>query len=633
MEKGFAGKILRVDLNEVSFSIDRHDERWYRQHLGGPAVALHYLLSELPSDVDALSPDNILIFAAGLLTGVPGPAMCRYTVSARSPLTGLAGKSEAGGFWGPELKRAGWDAVVIRGRAAQPSYLWIDGDQIELRPAGHLWGKTTSEAQALIRAELGDDKIRIAQIGPAGENLIRFATISNELAHFNGRSGMGAVMGSKNLRAIAVRGNPNVVIGGKEKAVELGKWVAQNIKAHPLAATLQTSGTPSVMMASNTTGALPTRHWSSGVFEAADQIGWDAMKNGPFVGTKGCYACPIRCKRVVGNGRYDVDPHYGGPEFETLASLGSNCGIGDLELLCKANELCNAYGLDTISTGMTISFAMRCFEEGLLDEQSTGGIRLSFGNGDVLLSTIIRIARREGFGAAMAEGSVRLATTIGRGSERFLVHTKGQELPMHDPRVKVGVGLMYALSGYGADHWVAQQDPLYAQAGSPGLLSLAPIGLLEPVSPLDLGPNKVRAFLYTQMLTNAFDTLGLCTFGFVPRSIITLDRLLDLLNTVTGWNMSLWEVMKNGERVTTMLRLFAERQGYSKEQDTLPDLFFKPIQGGPLDGKGAIDRAQFSAALEEYYQMAGWDVRSGMPNDAKLAELGLGWAKEQNSMR
>lgn len=628
MASGYQGKILRVDLTQGCIWTEEPSDIFYRMYIGGPGIGLYYLLKEMPPGADPLGPENILTFSAGVLTGTPTPAGCRFSVSARSPLTGAVGKSEAGGWWGAELKRAGWDAVVIQGRAQAPVYLWIANDSAEIRSAAHLWGKTTGEAQALIRQELGSDSIRVAQIGPAGENLVRYANITNELAHFNGRNGLGAVMGSKNLRAIAVRGTRKVEMANAAAVIEAARWVASNLKDHPQASLLHQTGTPAGIVPVNSSGALPTNNWETGQFAGAEAIGGQAMNETILVDRKGCFACPIRCKRVVevDEERFSVDRQYGGPEYETLAAFGSNLGIDDLKLLAKANEVCNALGLDTMSAGMTISFAMACFEHGLLDEQATGGVALRFGAAATLLPLLDDIARRRGIGALLAEGSARAAEVIGPESARFLRNAKNQEIPMHDPRVKTGLGLQYALSSHGADHWVAQHDPLYAQTGSPSLKGLGPIGIREAIPVLDLGPDKVRSFYYSHMLTSAYDLLGMCVFGAVSRSILPLDRLVDVVNGVTGWGVELWELMKAGERLSVMMRLFNQREGFTRADDTMPDLFYTPFKGGPLDSKGAIDRTAFAQAIELYYDMAGWTGPGASPSAGKLAELGLTWA-------
>jgi aldehyde:ferredoxin oxidoreductase len=408
------------------------------------------------------------------------------------------------------------------------------------------------------------------------------------------------------------------------------RWVAANVKTHPQASVLHETGTHAGIVPVNSSGALPTNNWETGQFEDAAAIGGQAMNESILVDRKGCFACPIRCKRVVEveEERFSVDRKYGGPEYETLAALGSNLGIDDLPLLAKANEVCNALGLDTMSAGMTISFAMDCYKHGLLDRQATHGIDLSFGSADTLLTLLDDIAHRRGLGALLADGSERAAEAIGPDSARFLRNAKGQEIPMHDPRVKTGLGLQYALSSHGADHWVAQHDPLYAQAGSPGLKGLGPIGIREPVPALDLGADKVRSFYYSHMLTSAYDMLGMCVFGAVGRSLLPLDRLVDVVNGATGWEVELWELMKAGERLSVMMRVFNQREGFGRADDKMPELFYTPFKGGPLDGKGAIDRASFAQALELYYDMAGWTGPEANPGPGKLAELGLTWAAD-----
>lgn len=402
------------------------------------------------------------------------------------------------------------------------------------------------------------------------------------------------------------------------------------MKNHPLAWGLHDQGTPAGVVTVNASGALPTNNWSSGTFARAEDIGGSKLASTILVDRKGCYSCPIRCKRVVKVERdgLQVDPKFGGPEYETLVALGSNCGIGNLELLAKANELCNMNTLDTISMGMTISFAMNCYEFDLIGREDTGGLELRFGNEQVLLPLIKMVATRKGFGNILAEGSVRAAAAIGKGSDRFVLHSKGQEVPMHDPRVKPGLGLQYALSGYGADHWVAQHDPLYQAAGSPGLKGLAPLGILDPIPALDLTHRKVRAFYYTSLLTMAYDCLGICIFTAVARSILPLDRIVDLVNATTGWDTGLWELIKAGERVVNMFRVFNAREGFTSADDTIPEKFFTPFEGGPLGGKGALDRKEFQEALNLFYKMAGWDTEGGQPQPWKLEELDLAWAED-----
>lgn len=623
---GYNGKILHVNLTTKEIVVEEQFEEFYRKYLGGPGIGLYYLLREDVLNTNPLGPENILVFAPGLLTGTPSPCVPRYTVMAKSPLTGALGKSEAGGFWAPQLKQAGFDAIVVKGKADKPVYLWINNGEVEIRSAEHIWGTETAEAEEIIRQELGDQKVQVAQTGPAGENQVLYAGITNDLSHFNGRNGLGAVMGSKNLRAIAVRGTQSLELSASEKMKEIFKWVGQEIKVHPLSSALHNFGTPAGITTVNAGGSLPTRNWQDGVFEQAEDIGVEKLNN-YLVEKGGCYGCAIRCKRVVEiqNEAVTVERRYGGPEYETLAAIGSNCGISNLELVCKANEVCNRYCMDTISAGMAISFAMECYEKGLITKEDTDGLELNFGNEEVILPLLSKIAKREGIGNLLADGTKLAAKKIGQGSEKYIVEVKGQEVPMHDPRVKTGLGLQYALSFNGADHWFAQHDPFFATKDGFGTQAMALLGLSEPVGVTDLGVNKVKLILYTSYLISLYDMLGACALGFVARSVVPLKSLVELVEAATGWETSLWELMKAGERSHAMGRTFNTRCGLTRKDDRLPAKFFNPINKGPLDGKMPIDERAFQEAVDLYYEMAGWDKERGSLSRGKLAELGLEW--------
>jgi len=556
-------------------------------------------------------------------TGFPGAG--RHGVGGKSPLTGALGSSEVGGWWGHEFKRAGYDALIVRGRAEAPVYLWIKDGEVEIRPAGHLWGLTTGRCQAAIRQELDDDRVRIAQIGPGGENLVRFAAIMHDVNRAAGRTGMGAVMGSKNLKAIAARGAGDIEVHNKEGLRTLYRETSELAKTHAQARGLHQLGTSAGIEVMNAAGCLPTNNWQNAVFADADRIGGRRLNEEFLIKRGGCYMCPVRCKRVVAvpDPTYGVDSEYGGPEYETLGALGSSCGVASMEVVIKANEMCNRYTLDTISAGMTIAFAMACYEAGLLTRDDTGGLDLRFGNEEAILPLIDDMVNRRGLGALLADGSAAAAKKIGRGAEEFLLTVKNQELPMHDPRVKVGLGLQYALSPVGADHWFAQHDPLFATETSPGCVELAQMGLGSPVSPLDLGPEKVRMVAYTSYLQSLYDNLGVCIFTAVARSMTGLDTLTAIVRATTGWDVSLWELLKAGERTNTLYRLFNIRQGIGAAADALPGRFFQPFTDGPLQGKQAIDQKRFVEAVHLYYAMSGWDPETGEPTVGKLSELGL----------
>jgi len=585
------------------------------------------MLSQMKPYTDPLSPDNLLIFAPGVLTGTPAPAMPRYTVCAKSPLTGAQGEAEAGGWWGPELKKAGFDAIIIRGSSSTPVYIYIKEGKIEIKDATHLWGKDTGETQRIIREELADDKIRIAQIGPAGENLVRFANIVNELKHFNGRNGLGAVMGSKKLKAIAVRGTKAINLCNKERVSQVTKEITKRVMDNPLSRDLRELGTPAVVRGFYEAGCLPSYNWTTGYFKEGENLTAETYNKTILKGTKGCYACPIRCKRVaeVDEPGHKVDPAYGGPEYETIVSLGSLCGISDLKYIAKANELCNKYTMDTISTGMVIAFAMQCYQEGLLIKKDTGGIELTFGNKEAVLKMIEKIAHRERLGDLLSQGSYLAAQKIGKGAEKFIHQVKGQEIPMHDPRLKTGVGLQYALSDYGADHMKAAHDPFFKDQDSVGIKEMKGLGILEPVSPTDIREKKVALFKLLDIYWTVFDILGVCDFGYVPRSVGTMEELLEIICAATGWRTTWFELMQVGERSINMARIFNHREGFTSKDDTLPEVFFQDFKGGPLNGKFAIHKEDFQKALRLRYELMGWDPDNGIPTPAKLIELGLDW--------
>jgi aldehyde:ferredoxin oxidoreductase len=619
------GKIAHVDLTTGEVSIERPEEDAYRANLGGPGLVLETILRAIPAGADPLGPANVLCLSAGLLTGTQVPGFPRYTVLAKSPLTGALGKSEAGGYWGPELKKAGFAALVVTGMSPRPVYLAIRDDRVEIRPASHLWGAEPKQVQASIREELREPRARVASIGLAAENLSRIAGIGNDLSHFNGRNGMGAVMASKNLKAIAVRGTGDLQVADTQALSCLYREAAELARTHPQAHMLTTMGTAVGMEITNAAGCLPTHDWQRATFSEVDSIGGRRLNEKYLRKRGGCYMCPVRCKRVVANPdpAFGVDPQYGGPEYETMAAFGSNLGISSLDVILKANELCNRYTLDTISAGMTISFAMACFEAGLLTTADTGGLQLRFGNEDILLPLIEDMAHRRRFGAVLADGSQAAAEKIGKGAEELLLTVKGQEVPMHDPRAKAGLGLQYALSPMGADHWFAQHDPFFVTETSPGCVSLAQLGLGRPVPALSLGPDKVRMVAYTSYLMALYDDLGVCVFTAVARSMTGLDTLVRMVRAATGWDTSLWELLKAGERTNTLYRLFNLKQGLTAAQDSLPRRFFTPFVDGPLAGGPALDPAEFEAAVRLYYGMSGWDPRTGVPTAGKLAELGL----------
>ncbi len=619
MASGVTARLLHVDLTTRETRVEELPETVVRKHLGGGALACYLLLRDLPPGVDPLGPENILVFTTSVINGLSLSGTNRYTAAAKSPLTEAYGESEAGGWWGPELRAAGYDGLAIRGRAESPVYLWIKDGQVEFRDARPYWGQLSGEVQDGLQQELGDKRIRVLQTGLAGERGVRFAAIVNQLKHFHGRCGLGAVMGAKQLKAIVVRGAKPPAAMDKDGARGALTWFREHYdrskdRFHVL-------GTASAVLALEAGGILPTRNFRDGSFEHAKAISGQTMAETILVNRGTCFACAVACKREVAVPEDGVTPKYGGPEYETLAASGSLCGVGDLRALARVNQLLAQYVLDSISTGVTIAFAMECYEHGIITKADTGGIELTWGNAEAVEQMVHLIGRREGIGRLLGEGVKRAAAQLGRGAERFALHVKGQELPMHDPRGKKALSLAYAISPTGADHMEAPHDPLY-EGFHPQGHPLGPLGLIEPVKMLDFGPKKVRAFFLCQQVWSLYNSVGMCDFVGTPLNALELEKLVGYVNSVTGWNMSLFEMLKIGERGNTLMRVFNCREGFTPADDVLPQRMHEGIGNGALKGE-RVDPDQFVAARRLYYEMAGWDPDTGRPTAAKLAELAV----------
>jgi aldehyde:ferredoxin oxidoreductase len=505
MPYGYNGKILHVDLTAGTLSVEEPPEAFYRKYMGGQGIGLYYILKEMPAGTDPLGPENVLAITLGVVTGAPVSGQSRVMANAKSPLTGAIGDAQAGGFWPAEAKSAGFDAFIIKGKAEKPIYLWVQDGQAELRDAAHLWGQVTGEAQAAIREELGDAKIEVLQIGPAGEQLVRYAAIINNANRANGRTGMGAVMGSKNLKAIAVRGKKRPDMADSKALAEIARWGAENFAESDVYA-MGLHGTAEVVTYQQRTGGLPTRNWASGVLEEYKAIDGVTMSETILKERDTCYACVVRCKRVVEvtEGPYRADALYGGPEYETIATFGSYCGVSDLAAIAWANQLCNMYGLDTITTGATIAWAMDCFERGILTTEDTGGLELRFGDAEAMVKMTERIAQREGFGDLLAEGMTQAAAKLGPQAEALVTAVKGNPLPAHMPQVKRSLALIYAVNPYGADHQSSEHDPSYKSYAD----RMAELDLLDPQPRDVLNAEKVRFAVYTQRFYCLLNTVA-----------------------------------------------------------------------------------------------------------------------------
>ena len=638
---GYNGKILHVDLTNGKFRVEEPGVAFYRKYMGGSALAMYYLLKEVPANVNPLGPDNVLVLALSVLTGTAISGQSRVTAAAKSPLTGAIGDSQGGGFFPAELKFAGFDAIVIKGKAENPIYLWINEGNFELRDASHLWGKITGEAEISIKEELNDDKIEVLQIGPAGEKGVRFAGIFSMSNRANGRTGIGAVMGSKNLKAIAVRGRQRPSVADKGGLNKLARWGAANLADSDIAG-LAKYGTAETTGSNQTSGTLPAYNYNSGVFDGWEPIDgttmYDTVLRGAAenkqdrLGRDTCYACTVRCKRVVEitEGSYQVDPHYGGPEYETISTFGSYCAVDDLPAICKANEICNKYGMDSISCGATISWAFEAFNEGKLTLEDTDGLDLTWGNAESMVALTEKIAKREGFGDLLAEGSERAAKKIGRGTEAFLITFKGQEAPAHMPRVKRSLAIIYATNPFGADHQSHEHDPAIEEDFEYYTDRMAALGFSEAQETRSLSDEKIRFAMVSQHMYSAMDSLNLCQFVFGPAwQLYGPEDMVELVRTVTGWeDVTFDELQKVGERRVNMMRAFNAREGFDRKNDVLPEKLFKPLKGGVSDG-WKLDRNEVRSALDKYFEFCGWDVKTGNPTRTKLDELDLGWVADQ----
>lgn len=625
MVQGVAGRILRVDLSSGKVSTDQPEERFYRTYLGGAGFVSYFLLKEIPQGIDPFSPQNKLVFAVGPMTGLAMPGATRNCIGAKSPLTGGFSKSEVGGFWPMEVKKAGYDAIIVEGKAQKPVYLLVTDDQVAIRDASHIWGKTVREAQDQIVNETGIKGIRTAAIGLGGENMVRYACVINDLKDAAGRGGLGAVMGSKNLKAIAAFGKKNPQVADRAKIRDLTLLMNRGFLELPIFnKSMHEVGTGEhgMMLGGNAVGNMPSYNFGRNDFPETAKITATTTMNTYGTGMEGCAACAVRCKKTVEIGEpWNVDKLHGGPEYESLAALGSTCGVSDLAAICKANELANLYSMDTISLGVSIAFGMECFENEIITLRDTGGIDLRFGNAEAMIQMIGQIARREGVGAVLAEGVERAARKLGQGSEEFAVHVKGLEIPMHDPRVKQGLGVVYSVEAQGADHCAGMHDTAMTQE-SPAFELLRGLGASRPLPANDLSEDKVASQKAAHMQALFRDSVVCCSF--VPW---TMDQHVEIIRAVTGWSYTTHEALKLGERIATLGRIFNLREGITRAKDELPKRMFKPTPTGGLRN-GGIDPVKMQQAIKTFYGMMGWDMETGIPTRGKLAELGISWAAE-----
>ncbi len=614
---GYAGKLLRIDLTEGKISTEETEPEILRKFLGGVGYAAKLLYEEILAGIDPLSPENKLIFTTGPLTGTRAPGSGFAEVCCKSPLTGIWSESKCGGEWGGTLKKAGYDFLVIEGKAKEPKYIVIDDGRVEIRPAEKLRGKTTYQKDKLIKEQLKDAKFENAVIGPAGEELVRFANIMVGGRAF-GRCGAGAVMGSKDLLAIAVKGTGNIPVAEKErfqKAVKVGNKKVLDKCMAP-------AGTTGDLVACDKFGDIPTKNWRANSWGKGEEL-YHHFESENLIRANPCYkGCVLRCGRIakVESGKWQT-PEHEGSEYESIASFTFFVLNEDMDAAVHATYLCNEYGMDTISTGATIAFAMDCYEKGIISKEEADGLELTWGNTEAMVELVQRIANRKGIGRILGEGTRRASQEIGKDSELMTVEVKGLEGPAHDGRSGKALAIMYGVSNRGMCHIHPLEGMAYdSEKNNFGLI---PYGVPDPET-LDRFAEEGKGTIAKTLQDFGMlpDILGICKF-YIYRGL-GLPELAELTSSLTGWGIDEKELLNIGERVFNLQRMFNVREGIGKKDDYLPERIRKVPEFGKYSSIAECGIKDYQRMLDEYYQARGWSLETGIPTKEKLQELGLG---------
>jgi aldehyde:ferredoxin oxidoreductase len=608
---GYAGQILRVDLSKGKTAKTPLAEDIAKAYIGGRGIGARIVYDEVEPKIGAFDPDNRLVFMTGPLTGTTVPTSGRFEVCAKSPASGAWGDANSGGYFGPELKWAGFDGIVFQGKAPRPTYLWVHDGEAELKSADHLWGKDAFETEDILQKDLADKKVRTACCGPAGEKLVRYAAVMNDKHRAAGRCGLGAVMGSKNLKAIAARGTHKPPLADEEGLRKQSLEAIKMIKDSPITPALGAYGSSGGLIMLVNIGDTPIKNWSKGEFANAQKISGGALAETYLTRKYACYNCPIACGRWV---KVKEEPYACegcGPEYETCASLGTNCLNENLAALCKANDLCNRFGLDTISAGSVIAFAMECYEKGLITKKDCGGTELKWADSDATIEMIKKIAYRKDIGDVLAEGVRRAAKKIAKGSEDFAVQIKGLEAAMHDPRYNKSLAITYAVGATGGRH-TEGQSPEMGQSPVPDVPVLSESW--DATSEDRKATLSVAAIDFNMIV----DVLGICVYA--TSTGFSAGQLVSLLNAATGWRTTAEDLMKLGERIANVTRAFNIRHGLTAKDDVLPKRLMQPQTEGGNQGQSI---QSLPSLIKEYYSLRKWDPSTGKPTKQKLLDLGL----------
>jgi aldehyde:ferredoxin oxidoreductase len=616
MKHGYMGKLLFIDLTTGKISTETPPEKMYREYIGGTGLGVRILYERMPPGADPLGPDNILGFVTGPLTATDAPGAGRFTVVTKSPLTGTWADSNSGGYWGSELKYAGYDAIFFSGVASKPVYLSIIEGKVELKNASHLWGKNTRETDQLLKKEVDNDEVKISCIGPAGESMSLLSGIVNEDGRIAARSGVGAVMGSKRLKAVVVKGSKKVSVALPDQLKAAKSGYLSAFKKNPIQTSISKYGTGADTSMLVSIGDSPIKNWTETGLEAmptCEKLNSSNME--PYkVKGYGCHKCASRCSALieVNEGSYPTEGPIHRPEYETLAAFGGNCFNDDVESVIKSNEICNLYGIDTMGVGSAISFAMECWDKGLITAEDTSGLDLTWGNSKSIVALTEQICKREGFGAVFSDGSRKAAEKLGKGTEQYAMHVRGQDLPFHDPRFTPLQGTVYFADANPGRHMDSCVNNLL-QDGVP--LGDDPALSVPQQERWGEYHHKGALMSVGVPFNHFYSSAGMCAVLLIGNSV----PVVEYMAAVTGWDMDGSEAIKAGKRITTLRQAFNVREGLKPEDFKLPERFSEPLAAGPATG----ETVDFEAIRTSYYTSMGWEPTSGMPQPEVLKELGI----------